>query len=340
MPILSRRSLVAFLASCLAVGCGEPLPEETVTAVPNGPDWWGVAPSRESLTVPLPLYRVTYAADLARELTSATTPALDVIDRITEGREPEVMPGGRLSWRTRPGASESNVWRLTMTNRTGAWTYPGPGGAGTGTVGKPAQLWSYELEIKHKLAPDAAFRVILDGHRETPAGDVLAARGSGSIHIDWTAACEFAPTLSPCLGQYQAAEVRLSYELAPEARTLRGSLRNFFWGGGHKEVSLTASANADTSGTVRFTSAYTSRNSFPDDVVRVTWAASDAGVMSKLEGVSGIGGVFSGMRQSVQCWDATRGAFYTLERGVSGAPIETFEIGDVSACPGGAVSLP
>ena len=317
-------------------GCGNPY----------APDHWGAVPRRTDLEVPAPRavpsshgteYRV------AQEARAALWPALDQVDSLTEDRQPEPTREG-LEWRSTPGLSDAVAWRFVLRNVHDAWSDPGHIG---GAV-KPAQLWQFALSVKPKMEPDSAFRVVLDGERATPDGDWSAQLGTGTVRVDWRAACAAVDRVTcrgfPRLpgGGLASVEARLVLEHGRRLLDVEvHEVAPLETGERHTYYTASGEETSDGAGTVQASA----RNEFPGEPVppppsvsRSAWLASGAGARHTVSDWGPDSNGLLGVQRGEVCWGSTGTVVYQFD--AMGGPYPTTETGSRAACALEVEALP
>jgi hypothetical protein len=276
---------------------------------------------------------------VAREARLALWPALDQVDSLTVDRQPEPTREG-LEWRSTPGLSDAVVWRFVLRNVHDAWSEPGHIG---GPV-KPAQLWRFALSVKPKMEPDSAFRVVLDGERETPEGDWSAELGTGTVRVDWRAACA-AVDRATCLGFQRLqgdalASVEARLVLEHGRRLLDAEVHKvqpMEIGEAHTYYTASGEETDDGAGTVQESSRYEFPGMpvRPPAVSRSAWLASGAGARTAANPWTDSNGL-PGVSRSEGCWNSVGTVVYSASSG-NGPPNET---GSRAACAIEVEALP
>jgi hypothetical protein len=268
----------------------------------------------------------------AQEARLALWPALDLVDSLTVDRQPEPTRAG-LEWRSAPGLSDAVVWRFVLRNVHDAWSDPGHIG---GPV-KPAQLWRFALEVKPKMHGDDAFVVVLDGERQTPEGDWSAELGTGTVRVDWRAACAGVERAT-CRGfprlqgdALASVEARLVLEhgrrlLDVEVHEVHPRER----GEVHAYYTASGEETDDGAGTVLESVRYEFPGMpvRPPDVSRSAWLASGAGARRTVDN--------GGVSRSEVCWNSAGESVYTTQSGTG----PTNETGSRAACAIEVEALP
>ncbi|MFE8600233.1 hypothetical protein [Archangium violaceum] len=304
-------------------------------------DEWGALPTPVVLEVPRPSFaRASVSDDLgftpvAATVRTVTDPALKLVDSITKGKEPEVTPAG-LEWRSSPGLAEAFLFRLVLENVGNRWADPerlwGPA--------KPAQSWRWRVEARPKMATDTAFRVVMEGTRETPEGDWEAAHGSGTFQVDWRASCEFLDRAACPVGDAGQSALSASFTLGEGPRTLTLELVRISPGETVTTTTVDGTIDATGAGTLRTSVRYDVPNPRPWSAVpysrRLQWGADGAGRIEHTgfwTSSDGTWGTYSGL----QCWGLDASITYSR---VEGGPSGGEETGDATTCPAPVEPLP
>lgn len=316
------RALVALVLFSLA-GC----------STGHTPDYHGAIPVAAILATPRPAGGGAAVVDprsATPTASQAVAAALGIIKELTADKFPH-RAGNVLEWRSVPGLTDPAMWRVRLELDGGTWSSIGL----TGEPRKPAQSWRWALQARPKMATDAAFATVAEGTRQTPEGDWEAQRGSGTLRVDFRAACAFLGE-SACTAAHalSGTVVDAAFTLSGDGRTLALDVSELLNGGAVvRAVALQGSIDASGAGVLKVTERLEYAASVPwsgvPTVRRMRWDARGAGRQSVVS--TWIASTDSwGMARNEMCWDAGGVVTYSEEFGSPG--VSGPYVGDASAC--------
>lgn len=325
-PTLMRAVLALLLSYLAACGTG------------HAPDYQGALPTASILEPPRPrVVPSPWNPESATQTASrAIAAALGRINTLTADKLPH-RAENVLEWRSVPGLADAVLWRMRLELEGGAWSSPGL----TGEPTKPAQSWRWVLQVRPKMATDATFATVAEGTRQTPEGDWEAQRGSGTLRVDFRAACAILEQ-SACAEEYarNGTVVDAAFTLPESGRSLALDASELLNGGTVRTVALQGTIDASGAGALQVIERLEFAAPVPWSNApyhhRMRWNASGAGRVDYSGPWSSSDGTWGVMRNE-SCWDAAGATVYSREFDSPWAGPVT---GSVDACGEFSQALP